>query len=215
MALLAWLGLDSSIKKIYTYEMHQYSQSSCDDVQSIIHLLSYLHELVCANVLSEGHPYIPGLSPQLGLSMRDATVHEDTARTLLAQVPLLPSFASSVASKGFTTQKEKLGAHGLSQLVLHMTAGTTEVLHRHDLHNQTRPARKVLRALALARLRIILLPREARLLPALVDGADEILTQAAVEILGLGLIWTRLCGDILFVMLALNRRLCANLACST
>jgi hypothetical protein len=51
----------------------------------------------------------------------------------------------------------------------------TQIRHRHDLDHQARPASKMLRTLALARLRIILLPREARLLPALIHRVDEVL----------------------------------------
>lgn len=37
--------------------------------------------------------------------------------------------------------------------------------HAHNLDHQARPAREVLRALAPSRLRVVLLPGEARLLP--------------------------------------------------
>ena len=43
-----------------------------------------------------------------------------------------------------------------------------QVRHIHNLNHQARPARKMLRPLALSRLRIILFPREARLLPLLI-----------------------------------------------
>lgn len=69
-------------------------------------------------------------------------------------------------------------------------AAAAEVLHGHDLDHQAGPASEVLRALARARLGVVLLPCEARLLPALVDGVDEVLAQAGVEVLGLGLVWT-------------------------
>ena len=49
-----------------------------------------------------------------------------------------------------------------------------QVWHGHDLDHQARPARKVLRPLTRTRLGIILLPREARFLPLLVDIVDEI-----------------------------------------
>lgn len=76
-----------------------------------------------------------------------------------------------------------------SQLILDVTTAA-QVRHSHDLDDQTRPAREVLRALALARLRVVLLPGEARLLPTLEDGVDEILAQARVEVSGLGLVGT-------------------------
>lgn len=86
-----------------------------------------------------------------------------------------------------------------SQLVLGVATGTAaaQILHCHDLDDKARPAREVLRALALARLRVVLLPREARLLPALVDGFDEVPAQAAVQIPCLGLVGAGLRGDIL------------------
>lgn len=76
-----------------------------------------------------------------------------------------------------------------SQLVTHV-AGAPEVLHGHDLDHQAGPAGEVLRALALARLGVVLLPGEPRVDPALVDGLDEVLAQAAVEVRGPGLVWT-------------------------
>lgn len=49
----------------------------------------------------------------------------------------------------------------------------------------------MLRSLPLARLRIILLPSKARLLPGLKDGRDEIQSKAAIEIFGFLLVGTR------------------------
>lgn len=72
-----------------------------------------------------------------------------------------------------------------------------QIRHGHDLDDQTRPASKVLGALTLARLRVVLLPCETRLLPALEDGVDKVLTQSGVEVLSLGLVGPGLGCDIL------------------
>lgn len=60
-------------------------------------------------------------------------------------------------------------------------------LHRHNLHHQARPAGEMLGALASARLRIVLLPREARLLPAVVDRINQIRAQLVIQTPGLAL----------------------------
>lgn len=74
---------------------------------------------------------------------------------------------------------------------------TLQVIHGHNLDHQTRPARKVLVALSRARLRVVLLPREARFLPALEDGVDEVLAQANVQLAGLFAVRTALRGKVL------------------
>lgn len=51
--------------------------------------------------------------------------------------------------------------------------------------------------LALARLRVVLLPREARLLPAVVHRLDKVLAQPRVEVSSLGLVWAFLKREIL------------------
>ena len=56
----------------------------------------------------------------------------------------------------------------------------TQVWHSHNLDNQTSPTSKVLCPLALARLRIVLLPRETCLLPTLVNSVDEVLAEVGV-----------------------------------
>lgn len=73
-----------------------------------------------------------------------------------------------------------------------------QIVHGHDFHHQTRPAREVLRPLALACLRVVLLPREARLLPALEDRVDEVGTKLRVELAGLGLVGAVVRRDILW-----------------
>lgn len=75
---------------------------------------------------------------------------------------------------------------------------TAQVLHGHDLDHQTGPARKVLGALAGTRLGVVLLPCEARVDPGLVDGFDEVLAQARVQVSGLGLVGAFLLGGVLF-----------------
>lgn len=76
-------------------------------------------------------------------------------------------------------------------------AGAAQVLHGHDLDNQTGPARKMLRALAGAGLRVVLLPCKPGFQPGLVDGVDEVLAQARVQVLGLGLVGSFLCSRVL------------------
>lgn len=70
-------------------------------------------------------------------------------------------------------------------------------LHRHNLHHQTRPASEMLGALTSARLRIVLLPCEARLLPALEDCVNQIRTQLIIQTPGLALEWAFLSADFL------------------
>lgn len=77
-------------------------------------------------------------------------------------------------------------------------SATAQVLHGHDFDDQTRPACKVLGALAGTGLGVVLLPCEARLGPGLVDGLDEVLAQARVQVPGFGLVRTFLLGGILF-----------------
>lgn len=85
------------------------------------------------------------------------------------------------------------------QLVSDVAAAClARLLHGHQLDDQARPAGEVLRALALAGLRIVLLPGEARLLPALVDSVDQVLAQTGEEVCGLGLVGTILAGSVLF-----------------
>lgn len=76
---------------------------------------------------------------------------------------------------------------------------TAQIRHGHDLDHQTRPAGEVLGALTLACLRVVLLPCETSLLPALEDGVDKVLAQTGVEVLGLGLVGTGLGCDVLKV----------------
>lgn len=83
----------------------------------------------------------------------------------------------------------------LSQFVLDMAAA--QVRHGHDLDDQTRPPSEVLSALALAGLRVVLLPCEACRLPALENSVDKVLAQSGVEVLGFGLVGSRLGCDIL------------------
>lgn len=71
------------------------------------------------------------------------------------------------------------------QLISRMSLpGSGKILHGHDLDHQTGPASKVLRPLALARLGVVLFPREARLLPALVHRVDNVSAQTAVQVPG-------------------------------
>lgn len=76
-----------------------------------------------------------------------------------------------------------------------------QIFHSQDLDNQARPARKVLRPLTLAGLGIVLLPSEARLLPAVVHCVDEVLAESCVEIPSLGFVRTFLKSKILKIVL--------------
>jgi hypothetical protein len=58
--------------------------------------------------------------------------------------------------------------------------------HAHKLNHQARPASKVLRSLAPSRLWVVLLPREARLLPRVEDRIYEVLAEAGVQIPSFG-----------------------------
>lgn len=84
----------------------------------------------------------------------------------------------------------------LSELVLHPPR-ITDLRHGHDLDHETGPPREVLRALALPRLGVVLLPREARVLPAAEDGVDDVLAQARVQVRRRFLVRARLGGDFL------------------
>lgn len=90
------------------------------------------------------------------------------------------SFASRVSLDAiFFLKNKKQLRRNISQLVPDVAAaGLARPLHGHELDDQARPAREVLRALALARLGVVLLPREARLLPAVVDRVDKVLAKA-------------------------------------
>ena len=73
----------------------------------------------------------------------------------------------------------------------------TQIGHRHNLHNQTRPARKMLRPLSGARFGIVLLPREPRAFPFIEDIFHEIFAERGVNVSGSSFLWARLDGDIL------------------
>lgn len=74
---------------------------------------------------------------------------------------------------------------------------TTKIRHSHDLNNQASPASEVLSPLPLASLWVILLPGEACLLPALIDGVDKVLAKVGVELLSAFLVRPLCLGDIL------------------
>lgn len=70
-----------------------------------------------------------------------------------------------------------------------------DLRHGHNLDDQAGPAGKVLSALTGAGLGIILLPGEAGLLPAFVDGLDEVLPELVVHLLCLLLVRARARGN--------------------
>jgi len=84
------------------------------------------------------------------------------------------------------------------QLVPDVAARRAEVVHGHNLDHQACPARKVLRPLSLTRLRVVLLPCEARLLPAGVDRVDHVLPQPRVQVPGARLVRPVLQCQVLF-----------------
>ena len=68
----------------------------------------------------------------------------------------------------------------------------------HNLDDQTRPAREMLRTLSLARVGVILFPRETRFLPRVVDGVDQVLAEGVVHFRRFELVRARLFCDILY-----------------
>jgi hypothetical protein len=76
----------------------------------------------------------------------------------------------------------------------------TQIWHSHNLDDQASPTREMLGSLAFACLRVVLLPREARLLPAFVDGVDEIFAKVGIQLLGTLLMRSLLLGNILFML---------------
>lgn len=74
--------------------------------------------------------------------------------------------------------------------------------HSHNLDDQAGPASEVLSTLTSASLGVVLLPSEAGLLPALVDGLDEVLPELVVHLLCLLLVWTGARGNGLRIMSA-------------
>lgn len=73
----------------------------------------------------------------------------------------------------------------------------TQIRHRHKLHHQTSPARKMLRSLPRARFGVILLPREARPFPFVEDVFDEVFAEGGVDVGGLRLVGAGLDCDVL------------------
>ena len=78
-----------------------------------------------------------------------------------------------------------------------MPALTTQIRHSHNLDHQTRPARKMLRALPFTRLGIILFPRKARLLPTLINSIDQVIAEFGVDFSCASTMGTRLSRDVL------------------
>jgi hypothetical protein len=73
----------------------------------------------------------------------------------------------------------------------------TEIRHSHNLDHQTRPARKMLRALPFTRLGVILFPRKARLLPTLIHSIDQVIAKFGVDFSCASTMGTRLSRDVL------------------
>lgn len=97
-----------------------------------------------------------------------------------------------------------------SQLVVALLA--TEIRHRHDLDDQARPASEMLCSLASSGLRIVLLPRKARLLEGVVDCIDKVPSEGAVHRGCSLLLWSSLLGGVLDFVSNVQRRLAGILA---
>jgi len=67
------------------------------------------------------------------------------------------------------------------QLISYFASAGGKIRHRHNLNNQAGPACEMLRALAGASLRVVLLPCETSLFPALEHGLDEVLAQFRIQ----------------------------------
>lgn len=78
-----------------------------------------------------------------------------------------------------------------------MPALTTQIRHSHNLDHQTRPARKMLRALPFTRLGVILFPRKARLLPTLINSIDQVIAKFRVDFGCASTVGTGLSRDVL------------------
>ena len=74
---------------------------------------------------------------------------------------------------------------------------SADVRHSHDLYDQACPASEVLSPLTLTRLGVVLLPCEAGLLPAFINGVDEIIAEVGVQLLSMFLVWALGLCDIL------------------
>ena len=76
----------------------------------------------------------------------------------------------------------------------------TKIRHGHDLDNQASPASEMLSALALAGLRVILLPCEASLFPALINSVNEVLAEIGVQLLSALLVRPLCLSDVLYAL---------------
>ena len=80
---------------------------------------------------------------------------------------------------------------------MHNLFPSVQVRHRHNFNHQTGPACEMLRSLSSARLRVILFPREARLLPLVEDVVHQIFPESGVYFGGLGFVGARLGRNVL------------------
>ena len=87
------------------------------------------------------------------------------------------------------------------QFILFSHFFATQIRHSHNLDNQARPTSKVLGTLSLSGLRVILLPRKSCLLPALIDGVDQVLAEFSVHLCGAGTVGARRLCEFLGEML--------------
>ena len=80
---------------------------------------------------------------------------------------------------------------------MHDPLASVQLRHRHDFDHQTCPPREMLRSLSSACLRVILLPREACLLPLIEDVIHEVSPESGVDFGGLRFVWSRLGSNVL------------------
>ena len=88
----------------------------------------------------------------------------------------------------------------LHSLLLRLPTLALQIRHPHNLDDQARPAGEMLRALSLARLRVILLPGETRLFPALIHGVYDVLAELGVEGCSAGFVGAGGLRDVLWRM---------------
>lgn len=93
----------------------------------------------------------------------------------------------------------ELAAHIIRdlQFVMACSFASREIRHDHHVHHQARPACEVLGALALTRLRVVLLPSESCLLPLSEDIFDQIFPKIRIHLSGLFLMGTRSSSNVL------------------
>lgn len=127
---------------------------------------------------------------------RVASMHLNQSLLLQYSILAKSGLSSRLSSKASNSKK-----FSSSQLISNGRR-LVQRRHSHNLHHQARPSSKVLRALASACLGVVLLPSEARLLPALEYSVDQIRAQLVVQAPSLALEGPLLGSDSLWIELA-------------